>query len=72
FTVSAAVFGPPGLDSRSARRVVQALEAAASVRSVVDAARDLNIPLAIAGSDLLSQSMAREARVIDRVRPLGQ
>ncbi|MFX8832892.1 hypothetical protein ABTM77_20350, partial [Acinetobacter baumannii] len=62
----------PGLDSRSARRVVQALEAAASVRSVVDAARDLNIPLAIAGSDLLSQSMAREARVIDRVRPLGQ
>ncbi len=72
FTVSAAVFGPPGLDSRSARRVVQALEAAASVRSVVDAARDLNIPLAIAGSDLLSQSMAREARVIDRVKPLGQ
>lgn len=72
FTVSAAVFGPPRLDSRSARRVVQALEAAAAVRSVIDAARDLNIPLAIAGSELLSQSMAREARVIERVKPLGR
>ncbi len=72
FTVSAAVFGPPGLDSRSARRVVQALEAAASVRSVIEGARELNIPLAIAGSDLLSQSMAREVRVIDRMKPLGQ
>ncbi len=71
FTVSVAVFGPPALESRPARRVVQALEAAAGVRTVMEGARALNIPLAIAGSELLSQSMAREARVIDRVKPLG-
>ena len=67
FTESIGVLGSPKLDPDLAAQLTQAFLAVGQDPDVLGRAEAANIPLALNGPEILTGTMARDSRILDRI-----
>jgi tripartite-type tricarboxylate transporter receptor subunit TctC len=69
FTDALAVFGPPGLPESTVQRLLAGLTSAGANPEIRSVAVETGLQVEIHGPDVVSETMARDARVLERLRP---
>jgi tripartite-type tricarboxylate transporter receptor subunit TctC len=69
FTDALAVFGPPGLPDGAVERLLDAFAKASADAEIQSIAAHNGLEVEVHGPDIVSETMARDARVLERLRP---
>jgi tripartite-type tricarboxylate transporter receptor subunit TctC len=69
FTDALAVFGPPGLPKGTVDRLLAAFTRAGANPEMQSVAVETGLQVEVHGPDVVSETMARDARVLERLRP---